>query len=106
MTSKLEKQFFDTFGIEPNKKQESKLVAIGENIRGLKRVEKPFYDYPQITDRHYLELICILCKRDYDYNLGISGSVEELKNYLLRDCIEYVSDIKHQVRALFGESND
>ena len=46
MTNELEKQFFDTFGIEPSKKQESELVAIGKNIRGLKRVEKPFYDYP------------------------------------------------------------
>lgn len=62
MTNELEKTFFDTFGIEGNKKQESELVAIGKNIRGLKRVEKPFYDYPQITDHILLELLVIMTR--------------------------------------------
>lgn len=101
MTNEIEKQFFDTFGIEPIKKQESELVAIGENIRGLKRVEKHFYEYPQITDRILLELICIkggiyVCTQDR----------ETLKEHILIQCMNtqmYSRDIKHQVRTLFEE---
>lgn len=99
MTNKLEKQFFDTFGIEPSKKQESELVAIGENIRGLKIVEKPFYGYPQITDRILLELIIILgtiCTV-FDKN------VDDLKEHVLKNLIELNKRylIYNQVRTLF-----
>ena len=111
MTNKLEKQFFDTFGIEPIKKQESELVAIGENIRGLKRAEKPFYEYPQITDRILLELICL--KNTYLWETHMS-TVNELKNILLNKYIEHVNlmadenekqEYINQVRALFEEGN-
>lgn len=45
MTTDLEKQFFDTFGIEPDTSE----VAYFTGNMG----------YPPITDRHYLELLCI-----------------------------------------------
>lgn len=101
MTNELEKQFFDTFGIEPIKKQESELVAIGENIRGLKRVEKHFYEYPQITDHILLELIIILGSicTVFDKN------VDDLKENILKNLIELSGryHIYNQVRTLFKE---
>ena len=106
MTNELEKQFFDTFGIEPIKKQESELVAIGENIRGLKRVEKPFYEYPQITDRILLELLVIMTR----YTDIIDGfdNVQELKEFVLKDLMYSLTQpecniVKQQVRTLFEE---
>lgn len=53
MTTDLEKQFFDTFGIEP------KLVISledWESCKDLPRAEELFKHYPQITDRILLEL--------------------------------------------------
>lgn len=103
MTNKLEKQFFQCFGIEP------KIIdtAIG---RGFyiehNRVEK----YPQITDRILLELICILTKRfDYaDQNwLTKCNDTKELKVSVLRLLLlcptSIIEEYKHQVRTLFKE---
>ena len=53
MTNELEKQFFDTFGIEP--RIINTAVGRGFYIEH-SRVEK----YPQITDRILLQLICIV----------------------------------------------
>lgn len=126
MTNELEKTFFDTFGIEPIKKQESKLVAIGENIRGLKRVEKPFYEYPQITDRILLELMELLMKQqatefyyhnnEYLFSSKLLGSnrptcnrVKNLRELVLRtaNCLGGFAPLKDkmlkQVRILFEE---
>lgn len=109
MTNELEKQFFDIFEIKP-KELIAKTMNCACGCHDCKNCDK--YKnalqktYPQITDHILLELICILCKRDYDYNLGIPDNIEELKNYLLKDCIKYISDIKHKVRALFGGNND
>ena len=116
MTNELEKQFFDTFGIEPIKKQESELVAISENIRSLKRVEKPFYEYPQITDRMLLELICIKNKELISIVQVRGNNLEELKSYILQTWAhwytyysslpvhkEKADNFKRRVRALFEE---
>ena len=116
MTNELEKKFFDTFGIEPIKKQESELVAIGENIRGLKRVEKHFYKYPQITDRMLLELICIKNKELISIVQVRGNNLEELKSYILQTWAhwytyysslpvhkERADNFKRQVRTLCEE---
>ena len=50
--SEIEKQFFDTFGIEPKTNQ----------IYGI-QLDYHINGYPQITDRILLELICILAKQ-------------------------------------------
>lgn len=125
MTNELEKQFFDTFGIEPEltfydlvRLKESTNQELGgrcnanwqgetkeETIRrfspkGWRVLEcKDVYTYPQITDSILLELICII------------GSIyictqdrETLKEHILVQCINtqmYSRDIKHQVRTLF-----
>lgn len=52
MTSDLEKQFFDTFGIEPMEIPSREYNSDGE-------ICSYYVEYPQITDRILLELICI-----------------------------------------------
>lgn len=109
MTNELEKQFFDTFGIEPKYKcttdgncyfQECSKCCWGRCT------------YPQITDSILLELIC-LCP---DLDDVFFTDVEKLKETLLNSYIkiykyytevERLSDcgkeLKHQVRTLFEE---
>ena len=92
MTNELEKQFFDTFGIEPKTNQ-----AYG--------IQLDYYidEYPQITDRILLELICIHIKY---LTFGIlSHNVEKLKNEILTDLRikKDVGNIYNEVRTLFEE---
>lgn len=118
MTTELEKQFFDTFGIEPRK------VKICRNINhcpkkyklcndDCKHWQVVRADYPQITDRILLELICIAQQmknvkvlkaftldcliHDYERN------VERISNTGV--CQKIANDIKQQVQALL-RSND
>ena len=74
MTTDLEKQFFDTFGIEAKLKCSpmecpqmglhgrdkcaKKLCRVDEDCWKYKQYTSAFYGYPQITDRILLELIC------------------------------------------------
>ena len=119
MTTELEKQFFDTFGIEPKK------ATIWNAL--------PCYaceEYPQITDRHYLELERICGEaiwymgdsliyeidkkenkavdfrhkyyaREYSDRVYITGSTK--KEALLKLCINsYIQEkVKHQVQEIF-----
>lgn len=106
MTTEIEKIFFDTFGIEPK----LKTFAIKQDEQG-DLTYPPIYEYPQITDRILLELICI----DFNENpykcRGGQTSVDEVKERILSDFIhEFENDlyldkenIKHQVRTLFEE---
>jgi hypothetical protein len=110
MTNELEKQFFQCFGIEP--------IACNDCIECYEANTTPFpwcekLDYPQITDRILLELICILLSNNspYMFKLG-DWNVEKLKETVLTTCIklpdflewEDTSDyFKHQVRTLFEE---
>ena len=95
MTNKLEKQFFDTFGIEK------------------KELEYPdnFTYYPEITDRILLELIFL---QPLSIEFKYPRNIEELKNTLLGYYIEELSlfaepseaeIFKQQVQALFRENN-
>lgn len=121
MTDKLEKQFFDTFGIEPKWKSEqcdgwlrTTAEAYFTNLEEAKKFGIVFQEepeYPQISDRILLELICI----DFNENpykcRGGQTSVDEVKERILSDFIhEFENDlyldkenIKHQVRTLFEE---
>lgn len=98
MTNELEKQFFDTFGIEPK----LKTFAIKQDEQG-DLTYPPIYEYPQITDGILLELICIT------KGLVITeacNSVKQLKDGVLKVLINLIQvnkDIKHQVRTLFEE---
>ena len=95
MTNKLEKQFFDTFGIEERE------LDYPDN----------FTYYPEITDRILLELICL--NNIYLWETHTS-TVNELKNVLLNKYIEYVNlmadenekqEYINQVQSLFKENN-
>lgn len=104
MTNELEKQFFDTFGIEPKldcKRCGAMNFALGQCAEV--DCEKT---YPQITDRILLELICIcsIYEKSIDCCYWVIGEdIETLKKHILEDCIDYAKDIKHQVRTLFEE---
>lgn len=90
MTTELEKTFFDTFGIEPKK------VTIWNAL--------PCYmseEYPQISDKQYLELICIANHEDVYIEL-VGTDVETMKKNLLENFIHFKSIIpRHQVQAIF-----
>ena len=67
MTSEIEKQFFDTFEVEPRTNQ----------LYGM-QLDYHIEDYPQITDSILVELIC-LCNRHCLYCLW-SKNKEDLKD--------------------------
>ena len=111
MTTDLEKQFFDTFGIKPKKgctaydkleEHEADTICNDECLECL------YFDdrYPQITDHILLKLICILSKYQKDV-----GSLLEIcetdKNSIKEEVLDMLifRDIalKQQVQALFKE---
>lgn len=106
MTSKLEKQFFDTFGITKRIEFEA-CYAIDSSYTYSTAIKR----YPQITDHILLELICILSRWHLDerepYEIT-SISIEQLKNQVLSNSlyIAKYAKAKQQVRILFGENND
>lgn len=103
MTSKLEKQFFDTFGIDKRIEFEA-CHAIDSSYTYSTAVKR----YPQITDRILLELICILTRWHLDerepYEIT-SISIEQLKNQILSNSlyIAKYAKAKQLVQALFKE---
>ena len=116
MTNELEKQFFDTFGIEPKYESHS-CDGWGRTVEVKYFTDKKEADkfgmvlseleYPQITDSILLELICILNENttlDETYYQGAS-TVKELKKLVLKDLIKTKDnfDTIHQVRTLFEE---
>ena len=108
--SEIEKQFFETFGIE------KKPIYSGSSLYN------PFligYDYPQITDSILLELICIInqiCVSDYgEVDYYVSSNCKDLKQEIISQCNRLADKnatletngeyFKHQVQALFKENN-
>ena len=112
MTTELEKQFFEKFGIEPDTEiywcgNDNKLCECEYDCDELCRSRK--IGYPQITDRLYLELHCLLNSIDQP---PYGQNVEELKKDILISSIgifgknettTFFEEIKHQVQALFEE---
>lgn len=100
MTNELEKQFFDTFGIEPKTIIEPRYSLNTEYYE--EKVEK----YPQITDRILLELFVIMTR----YTDIIDGfdNVQELKEFVLKDLMYSLTQpecniVRQQVHILFKE---
>lgn len=117
MTNKLEKQFFDTFGIEQQEHKECKCDYLNCPNPDIEECEECYYyktykfDYPAITDRILLELICILSQH-FSWEEGNwfieRTTIDELKEWLLEvfieiDKIGLSKIIKHQVQSLFEE---
>lgn len=114
MTSKIEKQFYETFRIK--KKEYVQCLSIGCKHPNKDCKDCEFHDvrktdYPRMTDRMLLELICL----SSIYLWGIHPkTVNELKDVLLEKYIEYVNlmanenekqEYIHQVQKLFKENN-
>ena len=104
MTTELEKQFFDTFGIEPKELMFRTMnCACGcHDCKNCEKYKNNFSKtYPQITDRQYLELILVYSEIR---NLPICYStVERFKEGILECFIEDGEDLKHQVQEIFKE---
>jgi hypothetical protein len=112
MTSELEKQFFDTFGIEPKRGVELTIdPTTDDNVMNEHWV---CYGYPQITDTHYLKLIAIMSKELAMIVNLLEENLEDLKSEILKKCVMYyhinaqawgdcADKFKHQVRTLFEE---
>lgn len=58
--------------------------------------------YPQITDRHYLELI-VLLSGVCCMNFAFERSLGEIKYKILKITMEYKKILKHQVQAIFED---
>lgn len=131
MTNDLEKQFFDTFGIEPKKQcyywdcpySTGNIVNdTAMNERDCNSCKNPNKEiYPQITDTHYLKLICLINVSLIKIVKLRGENLEQLKSFILQGCItdyefysnsslpehrEQAENLKHQVQALFGGNND
>lgn len=89
MTSKLEKKFFEAFGIETYYIG-TLLTSAGEITIQTNSLKNPFLVnvngpfYPEITDRILLELICIANR----YSTTVSATIDELKEETLQTLIE------------------
>lgn len=99
MTTDLEIQFFDKFGIE----KKLKTFAIKQGEQG-ELTYPPIYEYPQITDSIWLELFVIITR----YTDIIEGfaSLQELKEFVLKDLMYSLTQpesniVKQQVCTLF-----
>lgn len=113
--NKTEKQFFKAFDIEPRdnfKGCENGITfyTYGCNMPSCRGCSKEIREkeYPQITDRLLLKLICILTAWHLDQRepYEMTGyNVERLKRQVLEDCIEHKEKFRNKVQALFKEDN-
>ena len=107
MTTELEKEFFEVFGIKPiskwHKCKDYNCVCCDEYDNCSKRE----FVYPEITDRKLLEMICVY-NSTYtngftNYSLLNERSTEELKGHILRNCLKVKDDVYNQIQQLFKE---
>ena len=97
MTTDIERQFFETFGIKP--KLDNRKCKCG--CKDCKNCFKAKYFYPEITDSHYLKMICLIaeklsCFTNYDIDY------KNIKEYILKEMIlekDYFD--KQQVQVTF-----
>jgi hypothetical protein len=110
MTTNIERQFFDTFGIEPKEK-------VNQTFNGAEFKVETIKVYPQITDRILLELLCLINQVDMYYydeeEFYTSFNYENFKQEILSKCKRLADknafsevtgeNFKRQVQALFKE---
>jgi hypothetical protein len=130
MTNEVEKQFFDTFGIEPHIRhwQQYNYAQVENGLKLFPERQKladegyikitckklnptefndcvywEEYHYPQITDSILLELICIA--HTSPVITFVARDVKSLKEEVLMVLCNWVNNrnIKQQVQALFEE---
>ena len=102
MTNKLEKHFFDTFGIEPFIHCSNPIPDCDARKSGTCTEDCEYYSgvlYPQITDRILLELICIANKEE----IVVEGeTIESMKEQLLDQFLFFKKDVKKHIQKLFS----
>lgn len=100
----IEQQFFKVFGINKRcchdnyKHQKEVCHRIPEQCQD--------YQYPEITDRVLLELICLLSQYFYLFEDLHVKTVSELKDCVLQKCITTIiddTDEIQQIQQLFKE---
>ena len=85
MTTDLEKKFFETFGVEP--KCETRAEHRKHECYGMVDCDEcASAIYPQITDTHYLQLLCLFTKEMNCFTV-YDEDVNELKEAILKDFI-------------------
>ena len=104
MTSQLQKQFYNTFGIK--QRDYTQCTSMGckyvyKNCNNCQFYNVYKVDYPQITDRILLHLLCIL--NNYGDTIS-SNNIKKLEDEILIKTITLSKDIDitPQVRALFS----
>ena len=109
MTAEIEKQFFEAFEIEKKQVDCEQPERIYCSKSGCKTCKYSVYDYPSITDRILLELICKAQSRfDLNFRNLCFDKIENLKYAVLDQILEYENrkynhSIKQQVKSLFKE---
>lgn len=113
MTTEIEKQFFDTFGIEPKTNREYGYKMAIYNEAGTEEIKF----YPQITDRILLELLCLINQVDMYYygeeEFYTGFNYDNFKQEIISKCKRLADknafsevtgeNFKHQVQSLFKE---
>ena len=117
MTTVIEKQFFDTFGIEKRQVDCGQPVRLG--CEDCKTCKYSVYGYPEITDSHLLRLIEIIGEKPFGYmyvenchstNINNPQDFTIIEGDSFIDCLLTLAmnkkvsiRIKQQVQALFKE---
>lgn len=102
MTTDLEKSFFDTFSIEPE--CETRAEHRKHECYGMVDCDEcASAIYPQITDTHYLKLVCMLLNVLDGMDVYVNYDVEKVKEKTLRLLMTFQDDIYSQVQELFKE---
>lgn len=107
MTSKLEQNFYDTFGIEPlskwHKCKDYSCICCDEYEFCSRRE----FIYPDITAEKLLEMICVLnehyCNNYQCATMIVGDTIEKIKECILKDCIKQSQHIKSKIQQLFKD---
>lgn len=110
MTNELEKQFFDTFGIELNCQNKFINPSKCPFVESRECCDCVSFVYPQITDRILLGIIAKImwsysCTQN-DFDVYEVSTAENLKEEVLKHAIKlskYDAYVYTQVKALFEE---
>ena len=122
MTTKLEQEFYNTFGIEPKWKDKrvkyAKTYYTEEQAQYLRETTKNRniqLCYPEITAEKLLEMICIILNAEGLLTINTEGNIADIKDFVLRFLIGKVNKnnpychykmknkIKHQIQQLFKD---
>lgn len=117
MTTDIERQFFETFGIKPKRGVELTIDPTTDD--NVMNEHKVCYGYPQITDTHLLRLIEIIGKKPFGYmyvenchstNINNPHDFTIIEGDSFKDCLLTLAinkkvsiRTKQQIQALFKE---